>query len=543
VPLFGFETEYAVSGLGRNGARRDQEALVRRLLGLAKNQVAALPDAGGWGLFLSNGGRFYVDSGFHPELATPEVSQPADLVKYIVAGEQFLARLIQQVERDSGGKSQVACFRCNVDYGAPGSTTWGCHESYLYRAEPLVMPCQLIPHLVTRIIYTGSGGFNSTSLGVRFLLSPRVPHLVQVISSNSTSERGIFHDKDEPLNGKGFHRLHVLAGESLASHRAIWLKAATTALIVELVNAGFEPGAAVTLQAPLQAMWTVASDPDCKAPITLADGSESSAIAVQRHYLSLVEKHLEELRVPDWGAEACREWCQTLDRLEKGPESLAPTLDWPLKLQIYRRRARNRGMSWESLTRWNPVVERLQAALRHTRQARERVTAGLLLGPQSPVREDVQALTPTLASQGLEWGQLDQFLALRRELCEIDMRFGQLSEQSIFAKLDRAGVLSHRVPGVDHFEDAVAGPPPYGRARIRGEVIARLAGQNERYICDWQAVWDQVDSRVLDLSDPFSTEEHWREVTGFEAENDLFSLFGPPFSSAWLRRIRPRNST
>jgi proteasome accessory factor A len=542
VGLFGIESEYAVSGLGRNGARRDQEALVKRLLGLAKNQVATLPDAGSWGLFLSNGGRFYVDSGLHPELATPELSDPAHLVKYIVGGEQFLARLIQQVERESGGKSQVACFRCNVDYGATGSITWGCHESYLYRAGPLAMPAQIIPHLVTRIVYTGAGGFNSTSLGIRFLLSPRVPHLVKVISSNSTSDRGIFHDKDEPLSGNGFHRLHVLAGESLASHRAIWLKAATTALIVELVDAGFKPGAKVALQSPIQAMWTVASDPECKAPITLSDGSESSAIAVQRHYHAFVEKHLGDLRAPNWAAEACREWGQTLDRLERDPVSLATTLDWPLKLQIFRRRARRRGMDWESLALWNPVVERSQALLQHTRRAGERVTADLFLSPQSPAREDVQTLTPTLASSGLDWGQLETFLALRRELCEIDMRFGQLSEQSIFAVLDRAGVLSHRVPGVDHFEDAIVSPPPYGRARLRGEVVKRLAGQNGRYLCDWQAVWDQVDSRVLDLSDPFSTEEHWRAANEDELDPAAPSLFSLHFRAAWLRRNRPRNS-
>jgi hypothetical protein len=352
---------------------------------------------------------------------------------------------------------------------------------------------------------------------------------VKVVSSNSTSDRGIYHDKDEPLSGNGSHRLHVLAGESLASHRAIWLKAATTALIVELVDAGFKPGAKVALQSPIQAMWTVASDPECKAPITLADGSESSAIAIQRYYLAFVEKHLGDLRAPDWAAEACREWGQTVDRLERDPVSLATTLDWPLKLQIFRRRARKRGMNWELLALWNPIVEKLQAALQHTRQAGERVTTDLFLSPQSPVHEAVQTLTPTLASQGLDWGQLEQFLALRRELCEIDMRFGQLSEQSIFAALDRAGVLSHRVPGADHFEDAIVSPPRYGRARLRGEVIARLAGQDGRYLCDWQAIWDQAHSRVLDLSDPFSTEEHWRAANEDDLDKAALSLFGSPF--------------
>jgi hypothetical protein len=540
MALFGVETEYAVCALGRNGQGLDQQTLVKRLLAVAKKQLPTLPEVGGWGLYLSNGSRFYVDAGLHPELATPEVNNPVDLVRYILAGERFLANLIQEVERESGRKSWAECFRCNVDYSGTGSA-WGCHESYLHRTDPRAMPEQMIPHLVTRIIYTGAGGFDSTSLGVRFLLSPRVPHLVKVVSASSTSNRGIFHDKDESLSGKGFHRLHILAGESLSSERAMWMKAGTTALIVALIDAGFKPGTAVALQSPIQAMWTIAADPQCKAQITLANGSQSSAVGVQRHYLDLVEKHLGDLFAPDWAAEVCLQWRQTLDLLESAPESLTTTLDWALKLQLYRHRARKRGMNWESLTRWNPVVERLQAALNWTPHARDRVTQDLLLGPKSPIRDEVQDLTPSLASSGLDWGELGEFLALRRELCEIDMRFGQLHDQSIFSTLDRGGLLSHRVPGVDRIEGAIANPPPYGRARLRGEVIARFAGQGGRYLCDWQAVWDQAESRFLDLSNPFATEENWRADTENEGVMAALSLFGPNFRAAWQRRNRARN--
>jgi proteasome accessory factor A len=540
MSLFGVETEYAVCALGRNGPGPEQQTLVKRLVGLAKKQLPTLQEVGGWGLYLSNGSRFYVDAGLHPELATPEVNNPVDLVRYILAGERFLAYLIQEVERGSGGKSRVGCFRCNVDYSGTGST-WGCHESYLHRADASAMPEQIIPHLVTRIIYTGAGGFDSTSLGVRFLLSPRVPHLVKVVSANSTAERGIFHDKDESLSGKGFHRLHILSGESLSSERAMWLKAGSTALIVALIDAGFQPGTAVTLQAPIQAMWTIAADPECKASITLADGSSTSAVGVQRHYLDLVERHIRDRFAPPWAAEVCQQWRQTLDLLETAPESLSTTLDWALKLHLYRHRACKRGMSWESLARWNPVVEKLQLALNRTPHARDRVTPDLLVGPKSPIRDEVQALTPSLASSGLDWGNLGEFLNLRGELCEIDMRFGQLHGQSIFSTLDRAGLLSQHVPGVDGIEAAIANPPPYGRARLRGEVIRRFAGQGGRYLCDWQAVWDQVESRFLDLSDPFGTEENWREDTENEGVMAALSLFGPNSRTACLGRNRARN--
>jgi proteasome accessory factor A len=540
MSLFGLETEYAVSSLGPAGQGLERETLVNRLLALAPQRLASLPEFNG-GMFLCNGSRFYVDTGLHPELATPEVHNPTDLVRYVLAGERFLAGLVAEIGRGRG-KPRVGCFRCNVDYSGQTAATWGCHESFLHLCHPSVLPDNIIPHLVTRIIYTGAGGFDSTSRGIRFLLSPRVPHLVKVVSSSSTGERGIFHDKDEPLAGPGFHRLHILAGESLCSQRAMWLKAATTALVVALIEAGFQPGAAVRLKSPLDAMRAIAADPECKAPIALASGEQSGAVAVQRHYLDLAEKYILNRCAPPWGVAACCEWRRTLDLLESGPHSLATTLDWALKLPLYRRRALKHGLSWESVCRWNPIVERLETALERLPHASRRPTPEVLLGPSSPIRSEVELLTPWLASQGLDWDGLARFQALRDELCEADMRFGQLHGRSIFSLLDASGLLSHHAPGVDRIEEAMGSPPPYGRALRRGEAIARLAGQDGRYVCNWQGIWDQQESRYLDLSNPFETEERWREAKEDSDVMAALSDLGPPFFTAFMRRRQARRA-
>ena len=82
---------------------------------------------------------------------------------------------------------------------------------------------RLVPHLASRLVYTGAGGFNSRSPGLEFTLSPRVAHLVANVSDSSTRSRGLFHTKDESLSPDGYHRLHVLSSESLCSELAIWL--------------------------------------------------------------------------------------------------------------------------------------------------------------------------------------------------------------------------------------------------------------------------------------------------------------------------------
>ena len=81
-------------------------------------------------------------------------------------------------------REEAALFRSNVDYGG-APTTWGCHESYLHTSDPRSLPQSLNPHLVSRIIYCGAGGFDATSPGLDFLLSPRVPFLYHVTSAES----------------------------------------------------------------------------------------------------------------------------------------------------------------------------------------------------------------------------------------------------------------------------------------------------------------------------------------------------------------------
>ena len=88
------------------------------------------------------------------------------------------------------------------------------------------------------------------------------------------------------------------------------------------------------------------------------------------------------------------------------------------------------------------------------------------------------------------------------------MRFGQPGPKGIFQSLDQAGVLDHRVVEPDSIEQAITQPPSTGRARIRGQVIQRLAGSGNAR-ADWQSIFNYNDGQVLDLSDPFASQESW----------------------------------
>ncbi|MGC8863585.1 MAG: proteasome accessory factor PafA2 family protein, partial [Armatimonadota bacterium] len=347
--MFGIESEYAFVAFDRAGNSLDRERSALMFFEGAQGKLVSLPDIRGR-LFLENGSCLYIDCGPHPEFATPECTTPWEAVRYVKAGELILKSLTSVERVESNGARNFVLFRSNVDYSG-ARTTWGCHESYLHTADPGVLFEQILPHLVSRIIYTGSGGFDNRIRSVRFLLSPRVPHLVRAESDQSTIARGIWHSKDEPLcgNHRGYHRLHVLAGENLCSEKAIFLKVGTTALIVALIEAGMCPGDAVKLRNPVAAMRRFAASTDCTATAPLQGGGQATAIEIQSRYLEAVEANLGRDFMPAWAPRVCAEWRATLERLRDAPASVCTELDWAIKLTCFEHHIASRGVNWNDL--------------------------------------------------------------------------------------------------------------------------------------------------------------------------------------------------
>ena len=153
--MMGVETEFSIAAFDGNGSRIHPGLLSEQLLKKARGEFAYLSDTQNR-LYLANGGLLYVDCGAHPEFATPECTTPDAIVQYIQAGDAILELLSKQLE-DSPNIAEVRTFKGNVDYTNP-DITWDCHESYLFRSRWYKRPPQLIPHLVSRIIFTGGGG-------------------------------------------------------------------------------------------------------------------------------------------------------------------------------------------------------------------------------------------------------------------------------------------------------------------------------------------------------------------------------------------------
>jgi proteasome accessory factor A len=272
----GIESEYAFSASRVEGAPPldDVRALAQQLVEIVRERHAWLPDRQSSGMFLANGARFYVDAGDHPEYCTPECSAPAEVVGAVAAGARIIEDARVELERRS--KRTIAISHRNVDYRS--GRTWGCHESYSHKCPPERVWDELMPHLVTRVVYTGAGGFDARGPDNVFQISPRVPHLRLSLSGCSTSRRAILHTKDEPLCRENVHRLHLICGEALYSQRASILKLGTTALVLRLIDAGLEPGGDLSFARPLAAMRTFSRDTTLRRRMGRRTGRAMSAL-------------------------------------------------------------------------------------------------------------------------------------------------------------------------------------------------------------------------------------------------------------------------
>jgi hypothetical protein len=396
--LFGAETEYAVAGISPAGFDQPAQEIITSLMNQAHRRLVYLPDAhAAHGMFLANGSRFYVDCGGHPELATPECTNPWDVVRYIEAGHAITRELVEAARAAGRGRGEILLLRTNVDLSGAQST-WASHESYLHSSPQIALSRHLIPHLVTRVIYTGAGGFDPFSPGLRFMLSPRAAHIRHVTSEHSTNERGIWHTKSESLS-RGYQRLHVLCGETTCSQAATWLRFGVTALILAMADAGLEPGNEMQLADPMAALRTVSTDPGCTATLAIADGSPLTAIGIQRKYLETAEAHLSHECMPPWAGDVCRRWEAVLASLEADPFSLQKTLDWVIKRSLYANHAQRLGMDWGALPVLNDVIENAASALRAVN--RDLLTSlGKRHGPRA-VAKEIEQFEPQLIDAGL----------------------------------------------------------------------------------------------------------------------------------------------
>lgn len=300
---------------------------------------------------LTNGARLYHDHG-HPEYSTPECRSLADLLAHDRAGMRVVRECARRHEERSGKSVQI--YKNNTDYH---QMSYGCHENYLVRRD---LPFErlvagLLPFLVTRVLYTGAGkvgvekGYGPGQRAVEgelvYQLSQRADFFNELMSVDTLFRRPLINTRDEPhADPRRWVRLHVILGDANLSETATALKVGTTALVLDVLEAGYGPPG--ELKSPVDAIkrLSLGGAASVRRPLELADRSTVPAIEIQRAYLRAAEELAagrdEET---DW---VLREWAKVLDDLETDLRGTRDRVDWVAKQELLRSFVESEGLKW-----------------------------------------------------------------------------------------------------------------------------------------------------------------------------------------------------
>ncbi len=339
----------AANGLTRR-ARWDyeEESPLRDARGFDLGRDVADPsqltdeDLGLANIILTNGARLYVDHA-HPEYSSPEVTNPLDVVRWEKAGEAVMRRgaeLAAQIPN----VAPIVLYKNNVDNKG---ASYGSHENYLMDREvPFsAIVQQLTPFFVSRNIFCGAGrvGLGQDGNKHAFQISQRADYFEVPVGLETTLKRPIINTRDEPhADPKKYRRLHVIIGDANLSETSIFLKHATTSLVLAMIEAGFLPPP-LSLANPVKALHQISYDPTLKVTVELEDGRELTALDLQSHYLENAKAFTAKHGSDPQTDLALELWQRVLDQLAADPMRLADELDWVAKLallQQYRERDR-----------------------------------------------------------------------------------------------------------------------------------------------------------------------------------------------------------
>ncbi|MDY7095908.1 MAG: proteasome accessory factor PafA2 family protein [Acidobacteriota bacterium] len=320
----------------------------------------------------------------------------------------------------------------------------------------------LWPFLASRAVIAGAG---TVEAGGRFALAEKAPALRRLLRrSISPKGRPVLDTGNllkQALSPMTFRfsellglfrrrqRLQLGFGDSNAAQWAEYLKIATTALVLDLAEADELKTKAPRLRRPLAAFHALAADPTLKQAVELKDGTERTALELQRFYLERAEDWLA--RAPAVSMEArqvVKLWRQVLEALEE--------------------------------RRWDTLLGKL-----------DWVTKRYLLESCGTNTEGPGTETSGTGSAGKE-----------AVLKTLDLRYHELGE-GYLARMEAAG-LAPRVVEPETVERAMEEPPEKTPAFLRGELIRRRGAARLPLKVTWDSAWigGRLLGQVVHFRDP-----------------------------------------
>ncbi|MGI8700491.1 MAG: depupylase/deamidase Dop [Nocardioidaceae bacterium] len=305
-------------------------------------------DVGLANLILTNGARLYVDHA-HPEYATPECTNPLDVVRWDKAGEQIITTAAGNV--DIPGQNPIVLYKNNTDNKG---ASYGSHENYLMRrSTPFAdIVRHLTPFFVTRQIVCGAGrvGIGQDGRTHGFQVSQRADFFEVEVGLETTLKRPIINTRDEPhADPEKYRRLHVIVGDANLSEISCYLKVGTTSLVLAMIEDGALSDD-LAVDGPVTQLHEVSHDPRLNHKVGLKDGRKLTALDIQEYYLEQARAYVEGRAggdSDDQTTDVLDRWGSVLDKLRRDPFECRRELDWVAKLALLESYRDRDGLEWD----------------------------------------------------------------------------------------------------------------------------------------------------------------------------------------------------
>jgi len=196
------------------------------------------------GYFLGNGERLYFLNN-HLEISTRECDSVFEVAAADQADVRILDAAIKKFWRKNPGYGKLSAFKNTSSFDGNYEITWGGrHENYQMERSAWDKRDYLIPFLVTRQVFTGSGNIRETPINgswkgfdTYFELSPRANFIEMVEGGDTQSNRPIIQMRDEPLiNREKYRRFHLIAMDPCNCVYTTALAFGTTHLVLRLLE-------------------------------------------------------------------------------------------------------------------------------------------------------------------------------------------------------------------------------------------------------------------------------------------------------------------
>lgn len=303
-----------------------------------------------------NGSRIYNDLG-HLEIATPSYNNPFDAVAYDKASEIYA--YVGSREASLALKKEVHIHKNNVAnfFSSLGgwkekgkkrrikTNTYATHGNIITKREACKdwrrVEKALIPWIITRILFTGSGDVVSGGMiskgSVKFVISPRAMFVVHKSSLSTTRERGILNTRDQPHAAHRYWRLHDIHYEALRSEYAIFLRDIVQAQVISAFESGLLDNAP-EIEDPVSTFKKLSLDTqECKWQLKLKTGEMTDAVSILQFYLDAIEQMLgsEGTEPCEWDEIGLKGFKELIDDLDaRHMDKYVDGIDWVTKLAL-----------------------------------------------------------------------------------------------------------------------------------------------------------------------------------------------------------------